>query len=156
MEDLRKTYRTTVIIGVAMMASLLVYLIVVGLFEQGTVTITTSPLPDNVLQVIKFVLLGLTVVNFFLIRYVGNRILTPGDQKDKRFSLGSTPAGPLVNAAVVTFALCELPAILGLIMYFLGRNTADFYLFLLISLFFFSIHFPRLSQWEEWYRQQRR
>lgn len=29
------------------------------------------------------------------------------------------------------------------------------YLFLMISLFLFSVNFPRFSRWEEWYRRQR-
>lgn len=151
MDDLRKAYRTAVVIGLALMASLLVYWILVGLFEQGTVTITTAPLPVHTLQIIKVVLLGATAAIFFLIRFVGNRILA---RPDRPLASGAPPHGPLVTAAVYIFALCELPALFGLVLYFLGRNTADFYLFLLLSLFFFSIHFPKFSQWEEWYRQR--
>jgi hypothetical protein len=47
-----------------------------------------------------------------------------------------------------------VPAVLGLVLYFLGRSMTDFYLFLMISLFCFATYFPRLNQWEEWWRQQ--
>jgi len=47
-----------------------------------------------------------------------------------------------------------VPAIFGLVLYFLTRNVTDFYLFLITSLFFFSFHFPKFSQWEAWSRQR--
>jgi F0F1-type ATP synthase membrane subunit c/vacuolar-type H+-ATPase subunit K len=161
MDKLRAAYRVAVIIGLAMMASLLVYLILVGLFEKGYVEIKTSAVPGSLLEIIKFVLLGASVVSFFLIRVLSNKILSAGRGREgisggrSRPTAGIAPEfGPLVTAAVVTFALCEAPAIFGLVLFFLGRNSADFHLFLLISLVFFATKFPRFSQWEEWYREQ--
>jgi hypothetical protein len=63
--------------------------------------------------------------------------------------------GILTTAAVITYALCEAPAIFGLVLFFLGRNSSDFHLFLLCSLFYFAVYFPKFSRWEEWYRDQK-
>lgn len=161
MERLRAAYRVAVIIGLAMMASLLIYLIIVGLFEKGYVEVKAVALQGGVLEIIKFVLLGTSVVSYYLMGVITGKILAVGPGREgtsgarSRSTTGiATEFGPLVNAAVVTFAVCELPAIFGLILFFISRNASDFHLFLLISLFFFATKFPRFSQWEEWYRQR--
>jgi len=79
-EVLRKVYRTAVIIGDALTASLVVYLVIVTLIDAG-------------------------------ILRIGGTMTT-------------------------------------------GRTVEVLRLLLLVSPFFFSIHCPRLSRWEEWYRQQ--
>ena len=163
MDKLRAAYRTTVIIGLAMMASLVIYLVIVSLIDAGTIPHKGTAMTGQPLELIKFALLGISAVIFFLIRTLPNKLLTAVGKEGKgtgirqQVSAGAASEfGPLVAAAVVTFALCEVPAIFGLVLYFLGRSTTDFYLFLLISLFLFSIHFPKFSQWEEWYRDRGR
>jgi len=55
-----------------------------------------------------------------------------------------------MTAAVITYAFCESIAVLGLVLYFLGGRPTDFYVFMLISLFFFSVYFPKYGWLEEW------
>jgi len=55
-----------------------------------------------------------------------------------------------MTAAVITYAFCESIAVLGLVLYFLGGSSTDFYVFMVISLFFFSVYFPKYERWEEW------
>jgi hypothetical protein len=55
-----------------------------------------------------------------------------------------------MNAAVITDTFCESIAVLGLVLHFLGGSPTDFYVFMLISLFFFSVYFPKYRRWEEW------
>jgi F0F1-type ATP synthase membrane subunit c/vacuolar-type H+-ATPase subunit K len=155
-DKLRAAYRVAVIIGLAIMASLVIYLIIVQLFENGSFgQAGGQSLQGPQLEIIKFILLGVSVVNFFLIRFLNNLILNPaGEQRPAPTAAAPSDLGKLTTAAIVTFALCETPAIFGLVLYFLGRNATDFYLFLLISMFFFASHFPKYSQWEEWYRKQ--
>jgi hypothetical protein len=54
----------------------------------------------------------------------------------------------LPQAAVITFALCEAVALLGLVLFLLGGNAMDFYVFMVISLGFFYLFFPKYEQWE--------
>ena len=162
MDKLRAVYRTTVFIGLALMASLVIYLIIVQLFESGTF----GPLGDAAFsgsrfEVLKFALIGASAVIFFLIRSLNSQVLhSAGAQGQAPASRRATAPGAtaefgkLSTAAIITFALCEIPAVFGLVLYFLGRNATDFYLFLIISMFFFANHFPKFSQWEEWYRKQ--
>jgi F0F1-type ATP synthase membrane subunit c/vacuolar-type H+-ATPase subunit K len=161
-DKLRAAYRVSVIIGLAIMASLLVYAILVGLFENGSIALSDTPaLSGSGLEIMKFALLGASAVIFFVIRFVNARLLNAGGGRDQAIDTRPRPAtgteaefGRLTTASIITYALCETPAIFGLVLYVLGRNSADFYLFLMASLFYFATNFPRFSQWEEWYRKQ--
>ena len=55
----------------------------------------------------------------------------------------------LPQAAVITFALCEAVAVLGLVLFLLAGNSLDFYIFMVISLGFFYPVFPKYDQWEQ-------
>ncbi|MEK6744249.1 MAG: hypothetical protein AABZ15_11585 [Nitrospirota bacterium] len=162
MDDLRKAYRIVVIIGLAMMASLLVYAAVVGILDKEPALIRSAPaLSGSQTEILKFALLGISVVVFFVIRFVNDQVLNASGEQAKKLdqrpplAKGIAPEfGRLTTAAVITYALCESPAIFGLVLFFLGRSPSDFHIFLLISLFFFAVHFPKFSRWEEWYRKQ--
>jgi len=162
MDGLRQAYRISVIIGLVMMASLLVSTVIVGLVEQGMIAQPGGgSLADSAIGLAKFILLGISAVIFLLIRFVHNRILHVEDMRwsmpgsRTRSTTGAQPEiGRLTTAAVVTYALCEVPAIFGLALFFLGGHSSDFHLFLFLSLFLFAVHFPRFSQWEEWHRKQ--
>lgn len=54
------------------------------------------------------------------------------------------------RAALLTMVLSEGPAIIGLVMFFIGGNAVNFYLLLLASIVLAFIHFPRRGAWEEW------
>ena len=164
MDKLRAAYRVTVIIGLAMMASLVAYLVVVTLIEGSTITLgEATAVPLATLGLLKFAFLGTAALAFALIRPITRKVLyagsgpVPRGRAHRRTEGTAAPeTGPLANTAVITYGLCEVPAILGLVLYFLGRNISDFYLFLIVSLFAFSVHFPRYSQWEEWHRGRSR
>jgi F0F1-type ATP synthase membrane subunit c/vacuolar-type H+-ATPase subunit K len=161
MDKLRAAYRVTVIIGLAIMASLVVYLVIVQLFEGGSIELQGDPaFSGSRFEFLKFVLIGVSVIIFFLIRFLNNLVFKlAGEERGHASRPAPVPGAPtelgkLSTAAIITFALCETPAIFGLVLYFLGRNATDFYLFLIISMFFFASHFPKFSQWEEWYRRR--
>lgn len=69
--------------------------------------------------------------------------------------LGAKKATPeetlkaLTVLAIVKAALCELPAIAGLILFVLTGYKADFYLLLVFAAGLEIYHFPRLASWEE-------
>jgi len=150
MDNLRKAYRITVIIGLAMMASLVIFLIVVSVLPQSGVVPDGQNKPVTESDVVFYICLAISVLIFLLIRSVGSVIL------NGRGTAGAPLIQRLQTAAIITFALSEVPAILGLVLFFLGRSRTDFHIFLLFSLFLFTIYFPKFSQWEEWYRQQTR
>lgn len=162
MDKLRAVYRVVVIIGLAIMASLVIYVVLVGLFESKSIDPGGTPsLSGRELEIIKFVFLLVSVLIFILIKFLSAKIMNAGREQGRMTGSEANRAtgippefNPLVTAAVVTFALCEVPGTFGLVMYFLGRNSTDFYLFLIMSLFLFATNFPKFSTWEEWYRQR--
>jgi hypothetical protein len=56
----------------------------------------------------------------------------------------------LQKAILVVLVLGEIPAILGLGLFLVGGNGADFYMLLFASLALTFINFPRRAAWEEW------
>ncbi len=154
--DLRKAYKTTVIIGLAMMASLLVYTIVVETIrKQHEPFGGFSPMPD-VIATLRYALLGVAVMEFFLIQLLNKLMLSA--KAPIRKTPGTAQFGPeaqkLMSAAVVTFALCESVAIYGLVLFLVQGNSNDFYLFLLISLAYFSMFFPKYGAWKAWMKER--
>jgi F0F1-type ATP synthase membrane subunit c/vacuolar-type H+-ATPase subunit K len=154
--DLRKAYKTTVIIGLAMMASLLVYLIVVeSIKKQHDPFGGFSPMPEAI-ATLRYALLGVAVMEFFLIQLLNKLMLSAKAPIQK--TPGNGQFGPevqkLMSAAIVIFALCESVAIYGLVLFLIQGNSNDFYIFLLISLFYFSIFFPKYSAWEAWVKER--
>jgi hypothetical protein len=152
MDKLRAAYRTAVIIGFAMMASLVAYLIVVSVLGANRAAPAGEAAPAGAQDALFLGFIGIAIVIALLVRSAAPLVLKAGGGRG-----GPTPGTlqRLTTAAGVTYALCELPAGLGLVLFLLGRSESDFYLFLLISLFSFSVSFPKFSQWEEWYRQRR-
>ncbi len=59
-------------------------------------------------------------------------------------------AGRLVTTAVITAALAEVPAILGLVLFMLFGLRGDFYALFALSLGLEAIYFPRLDGWRAW------
>lgn len=155
--DLRKAYKTTVIIGLAMMASLLIYTIVVENIKKHYDPFGGfAPMPNDTAATLRYALLGLAIAEFFLIQLLNKIILSSKVPIQK--TPGTGQFGPevqkLMSAAIVTFALCESVSIYGLVLFLIQGNSTDFYLFLLISLFYFSISFPKYSTWEAWMKER--
>src|SRR5512142_3188848 len=133
MDEVKKMYRTAAIIGLAMIAGVFIYAAVVEIIRAGARPVSGSgTLGAEQLKTVKIIFFGLSAGIFFVIRTVQARILasiSPPAARD------AADAGRnlqrLLTSAVVTYALCEAPAVLGLVVFFLGRDAMDFYLFML-------------------------
>ena len=55
-----------------------------------------------------------------------------------------------MTVSIISFALCESIAIYGLVLFLINGGRPEFYLFLLVALAAFAIHFPRFGRWQEW------
>ncbi len=158
-DDLRKAYRITAFIGLAMVASLIVYAVVVESIKRENAPFSGyAPLAPDVLSMLRYALLAVAAVEFPLIRIVNSLMLS--GRIPLRSATASSPSSSaiqrLVSAAIVTFALCESVAVFGLVLFFIQGNSDDFYLFLAISLVFFGVSFPRYTKWEAWFAEQER
>lgn len=149
--ELRKVYRQAVVIGFALISSVLVYVLIVEWIGRDLGS-WSEPLPSGAAVTLKYVLLGLSLVLFFMIKFIRNRVLSadPTTQINAPEKSSTRRLMLLLNASVVTYALCEMVALFGLVLFFLTRNRFAFYPFMVISLIYFGIYFPRYTQWEEW------
>jgi F0F1-type ATP synthase membrane subunit c/vacuolar-type H+-ATPase subunit K len=150
-DDLRRAYRTTAFIGLAMMACLVVFAAVVEFIKSRHAPFRGySPLPDAI-GTLRYAFLCAVAVEFFAIRSL-NRLILYG-----RAPLRDAPAGRfapevqrLVSASIVAYVLCESVAVYGIVLFLIQGNSGDFYLFLVLSLFSFSTYFPRYGAWKTW------
>jgi hypothetical protein len=136
---LRDRHRVVTVIALGMLVSVGVYWVVVELIARlGT---RTYPFPGEVR--IGYVALALGVIVASAASVVRRSMLAGG----------SADAGARIQgASVVTFALAEVAAVLGVTAFLItGLREAAYPLFV-VALAAHALYFPRWSQWEEWAR----
>jgi len=154
MEKLGQYHRMATVIGYGMVGSLLVFAAAVETLKASNYE-ARGLLPASTLELVRYFLLGVTVIEFFAIRIVGRMVLSGGG----RVSGLSNRSDPLLSkiqklfsAAIVSLAFCESVGIYGLVLFLIAGSSFDFYLFIFLSLVFFAFYFPKYSKWEEWIR----
>ena len=134
---LKARYLAVNFIGLAMIAAVFVYAGVVELIKWRLAPFAGfAKFEPQTAAHLKYVFLALAAVQFGVIKAV-QKIL-PARSVDSLF-----------QAAVITLALCEAVAVLGLGLFLLTGNSLDFYIFMVISLGFFTLFFPKYDQWEQ-------
>ena len=134
---LKARYLATNFIGLAMIAAVFVYAGVVELIKWQLAPFAGfAKLDPRTAGLLKYGFLALAAAQFGIIKVV---------QK----VLPTRSADNLTQAAVITFALCEAVAVLGLVLFLLAGNALDFYVSMVISLGFFYLFFPKYEQWEQ-------
>ena len=153
--ELKRGYRQAKIIGMAMVFGVLVYALIVEIMRMNP-GFSMDLLPPNGADSIKYVLLGLALIEFFLIRMIRAWFLSRESGQTTKLQPGSfsTKVTKLLITSIVTYALCESIAIYGVVLFFVTKRPFDFYLFMGISLIYFAAFFPRYAQWEEWVRER--
>lgn len=142
-DKLSKAYKIHKILAIAMTASLAVYLIVVEVlkYQEFTPMSQSGPLLDN----LRFISVFFAFAAYFIINYLRKKLLVkkPGDSHE-------TLLAKLGLANLVCLALCEIPALFGLVLFFFSGNPRDFYPLAVISLLLFYAFFPRYPFWAVW------
>ncbi len=137
---LQQQFKTTNSIGLAMIASVFLYALIVICIDNGYLPYKAQPGANSgIFTTIKYILLGLSILQYFVIRFF------------QKFSLKS--AAYLPPAAIITFALCEAVSIFGLVLFFLTGNATDFFIFMVISLLYFYVFYPKYADWEKLWMQ---
>jgi F0F1-type ATP synthase membrane subunit c/vacuolar-type H+-ATPase subunit K len=141
--NFRQEYRVTTFVAVAMISALVVYAALVTIIQfqhqpfVGFAPERLGQLREGFFLAILFVLVG--------VRMSRKSVLKKGTGDSPK-----TLVNKLRTATIVTFALCEVPAILGLVLFLLGGSAKDFYSLALVSLAFMVLYFPRYRHWETW------
>jgi len=133
---LKARYLAINFIGLAMIAAVFVYAGVVELIKWQLAPFAGfAKLDPHTVSLLKYAFLALAAAQFGVIKVMQKILPTKS-------------ADNLSLAAVITFALCEVVAVLGLGLFLLAGQTLDFYIFMVISLGFFTLLFPKYEQWE--------
>jgi hypothetical protein len=134
--------RLSTLIHIAFMGSLLVYL---GLLVFGLDRIqigTEMAPPGGTFSSLRYVFYGISVILIILLRRLPAWFGAGSRATDSHRSTR------LFQISVLTSALCEIPAILGLVMALLTGQRQDFYFLVGLAFILFLLHFPRRSRWE--------
>ncbi len=135
--------RLAALIHVAFMVSLLVYIGVVA-FGLDWMEVRPEVVPaGGAFNTLRYVFYGFSVILVLLLRRLP-AWFGPGAQASD-----SARAARMFQASVLTSALCEIPAILGLLLAVLTGQRQDFYYLIGLSFILFLLYFPRRSRWEE-------
>jgi len=133
---LKARYLAVNFIGLAMIAAVFVYAGVVELIKWQWAPFTGfAQLPPQTASLLKYIFLALAAAQYGIIKIVPKIVPVRSAEN-------------LPQAAVVTFALCETVALLGLVLFLLCGNALDFYIFMGISLGYFYPNYPKYEQWE--------
>ena len=57
----------------------------------------------------------------------------------------------LMTAFLISYALAEFPALLGLAAFVLTGQSQPFYILILVSVYLFAVHAPRYAHWQSWF-----
>jgi hypothetical protein len=146
--DLKRVFRTTVIINGALVACLFLYVLMVELVKSQLRPFTGL---DSGLrfQTLRFLFFGAAVGAVVFVRLAGRTVpkMMPGENLHQMISR-------LSRTAVITSALGELPAMLGFVQFLLTGFSRDFYILLFVSLFLEFMYFPRLQVWQDLARKR--
>lgn len=139
---LKQRYLVINFIGLAMIASVFVYAVIVEIFKRYYAPFTGfADLPPHLADMLRYILLFVALVFYLLIRVIQKRLTAKSPKL-------------LPSIAIATFALCEAVAIFGLMLFLLTGNSLDFYTFFATSLFLFYLFFPKYDQWERLMAEQ--
>jgi hypothetical protein len=134
---LKMQYLKANFVGLALIGSVFLYAGLVEVLKRTAAPFAgIAALTPAQAQMLKYVFVALAFANFFLIKFL---------QK----ILGARSVQQLMQANIVTFALCEAVALFGLILFLLAGNAMDFYTFMFLSLFYFWFFFPKYTSWEQ-------
>lgn len=141
---LESAYRNAAITCGAMAASTLFYAAVVAV-----ISVVQTPFEGFAGQdqapTLRISLWAVAALEVGLIGLVRRALLTRA-----RSEVAATQPGRLVTAAVITAAMAEAPAVLGLVLFMLFGLRADFYALFALSLALQAVYFPRLDGWRQW------
>jgi hypothetical protein len=145
LKKLYGSYRSIMLIGAGMGISFAFYFVLVKVLESRGIMDRDVTFENSPLDLIRVVIYGASIMLAFGISLVRGMLLRSAPAATTEDLINK-----LFRAAIVTLAICELPAIFGLALYFIGRIYFDFYILLAFSLVLFFFYFPRYERWKAW------
>src|SRR3989304_5874340 len=137
-------------IGIGMAALVVVLAVAVEVMSAKGVRL--ADMAETEVSLFRYVLLGITVTEFFLIKIIRAQVLAATNPKaealppEKRFWF---ELPKLMVASFIMLFLCEAISLYGFVLFILSANTTDYYIFAAMSFIAFVIYFPKYNHWEE-------
>lgn len=144
MNNLKKAHQMAFAFNVTIIGSLIIYAIVVEIIRRQFAPFTGFGGMSDI-TVVRYLFYGIVVINIFVIRVLRNLILRKSSSGDAQSIIHK-----LRRSALITAALCEVPALLGLLLFLLAGSIRDFYQLAGLSFILVFLHFPRYGNWESW------
>lgn len=137
--NIKKAYLAAAAAAGGIIAAIVFYTVVVEILRAKSYAAPVQPPAAYALKY-AFYLLGASAL--LVLKFAGR----PFEEKK---AAPEEAVKALTRLAVLRAAVCELPAIAGLVLFLLTRYYLDFYMLALFSLALEIYHFPRLQAWEE-------
>lgn len=143
LQRLRSSFRSLRVTYAGMLSSLAVYWFVVMLTRKvGAIPAGRGPFSD--VDWLRYPLYAVGAGLVGLVVGVRGRMLRPATVRERAAGNDAQAYLNAIFAAhVVAFALAEIPAILGLALYFVGGYLKDFFAMAGLALCAFAVVFPR-------------
>jgi len=137
-----KYFKTAVILSGSMIGSLLIYLVVVEIIQASLKPFTGLITLDDP-QFLRYIFYFIAALQIIVIRLLRGVLLKAGksDSEEK-------PVLRIFRVTILTLALAEIPALLGLVLFLLAGMNKDFYILLLVSFVLMFMFFPRINHWK--------
>lgn len=134
----------------AVIGSLLLYAFLAE-FLLSQILALRSQLQVKDVRMLRYVFFGLSILSVAVLRLMRGAILRkpPEDDWKRRIT-------KLQKSSLISLALCECPAIFGLVLLLLTGMKRDFYFLLIVSLILVFLYFPRFKNWKSWMEHQER
>ncbi|MCU0587320.1 MAG: hypothetical protein MUF52_04105 [Syntrophobacteraceae bacterium] len=141
------SYRQAKLVAWAMMGTVVIHAAIVEILLIQGVSVSGVD-PEAVAPYKDYFILG-GVLAFVIIRAVRTSILrqAPGDSV-------ATLLGRLRTANIAVYAIAEIPAILGLVLFILTGDRKDFYILGTFSILAMVLYYPKLNHWEVWLQRK--
>jgi hypothetical protein len=146
--DLKRGFRTTLIINWALVASLFTYALMVELIKaqlRPFAGFASGLRPENW----RYIFYGAGIGAVVLVRLINRALLKTAPDEGAHQLIAR-----LGRAAVMTAAVGEIPAVLGFALFLLTGFSRDFYILMFVSLFLEFMYFPRLKVWQDTVRER--
>ncbi len=143
LEKINAAYRQTLLIYAGIAASLPVYVVMVEVLRH-TQAAAQPMAAMGLLRITCFILAGVFIFTSTVIKGVLLRTAT------------SDPVARLARlrvASIVTAALAEGPAVLGLALFIMLRQRTDFYILLVVAAYMLVRHLPQQAAWQLYVRR---
>ena len=143
-DDLKKVFKNTVIICAAIMATLPVYLLMVEIIKANQKPFLGYVDVFNT-STLRFFFYALAVIQVIIIRVLRGFLLRKPPSASTK-----TLISRLYTTSILIFALCEVPVLFGLVLFFMSGFYRDFYVLLFVSFFLMFMFFPKYNNWADW------